>query len=98
MIRSHLPPGPKGIPLLGSAIPFFRDILGFLDSTARECGDIAFFKLCGRKIYMLNHPDDIQDVLITNNRNFLKSRALQRAKLVVGEGLLNRDRRLTVVL
>jgi len=27
---------------------------------------------------MLNHPDDIQDVLITNNRNFLKSRALQK--------------------
>jgi len=92
MIRSHLPPGPKGIPLLGSVIPFFRDILGFLDSTARECGDIAFFKLCGRKIYMLNHPDDIQDVLITNNRNFLKSRALQRAKLVVGEGLLTSEK------
>ncbi|MGI9553583.1 MAG: cytochrome P450 [Thermodesulfobacteriota bacterium] len=91
MSSNALPPGPKGIPFFGSAIPFFKDILGFLKNTAANYGDIAYFRLGNRKIYMINHPDDIQDVLITNNKNFLKSRALQRAKLVVGEGLLTSE-------
>jgi len=92
MANKDLPPGPKGIPVLGSAIPFFKNILGFLKDTADKYGDIAFFRLGGRKIYMLSHPDHIQDVLINNNQNFLKSRALQRAKLIVGEGLLTSEK------
>ena len=91
MSNRLLPPGPARLPLVGSLFPFFRDILGFLKNTAKNHGDIAYFKLGPREIYMLNHPDDIQDVLVTNNRNFTKSRALQRAKLVVGEGLLTSE-------
>ena len=92
MATSVQPPGPKGIPIFGSAIPFFKDILGFLKNAARKYGDIVYFQLGNRKIFMLNHPDDIQDVLITYNDNFLKSRALQRAKLIIGEGLLTSER------
>ena len=91
MSTDAIPPGPKGLPILGSVIPFFKDTLSFLKDTASHYGDIAYFQLGNRNIYMLNHPDDIQDVLITNNRNFSKSRALQRAKLVVGEGLLTSE-------
>jgi cytochrome P450 len=85
------PPGPKGIPVLGSLIDFYRDILGFLTKTAREYGDISYFKLGPRDVFLLNHPDLIKDVLVTHHRNFLKSRALERAKLVLGEGLLTSE-------
>jgi cytochrome P450 len=84
------PPGPKGIPLIGSLLDFYRDILGFLTKAAHY-GDISHFKLGPRDVFLLNHPELIKDVLVTHHRNFLKSRALERAKLVLGEGLLTSE-------
>jgi len=89
-MNSH-PPGPRGLPLVGSLFDYFRDMLGFLRRTALGYGDIAFFKLGSRQVYLLSHPDFIKDVLVTNNRNFQKSRALQRSKIVLGEGLLTSE-------
>ncbi|MBI4228696.1 MAG: cytochrome P450 [Deltaproteobacteria bacterium] len=91
MSMNSLPPGPKGLPLVGSLFDYFRDMLGFLRRTAQGYGDIAFFKLGSRQVYLLSHPDFIKDVLVTNNRNFQKSRALQRSKIVLGEGLLTSE-------
>jgi cytochrome P450 len=85
------PPGPRGIPILGSSLNYFRDILKFLLSVNKEFGDIAYFKLGNRNMYMVSDPEIVKDVLVTNNRNFCKSRALQRAKLIVGEGLLTSE-------
>jgi len=88
---SALPPGPGGLPFLGSLVNYFRDPLGFLLKVAAEYGDIAYFKVGSRRIYLLSHPDLIKDVLVTHNRSFTKSRALNRAKLVLGEGLLTSE-------
>jgi len=90
-MTNHLPPGPKGKPLVGSLLSFYGDILGFLTRVARDYGDIAYFELGPRKVFLLNHPDLIKDVLITHHRNFLKSRALERSKLVLGNGLLTSE-------
>ena len=86
-----LPPGPRGLPYLGSLISYFSDPLGFLTRIAKEYGEIVYFTLGSRRIYLLNNPEYIKDVLVTNNRNFTKSRALNRAKLVLGEGLLTSE-------
>jgi len=40
---------------------------------------------------LLAHPDDIRDVLVTNGRLFHKGRGLQRARLLLGEGLLTSE-------
>ena len=85
------PPGPKGIPFVGSLFDFYRDMLGFLSKAAHDYGDIVYFRLGPREAFLLNHPDLIKDVLVTHHRNFLKSRALERAKLVIGEGLLTSE-------
>ena len=42
-------------------------------------------------MYLLNHPDYIRDVLVTHNRNFVKSRGLQMAKRFLGESLLTSE-------
>ncbi|MCK5709359.1 MAG: cytochrome P450 [Deltaproteobacteria bacterium] len=86
-----LPPGPKGLPLLGSLIDCFSDMLGFLTRVSADYGDIVYYKLGSRKMYLLNNPEHIKDVLVTNNRNFEKSRALKRTKIILGEGLLTNE-------
>ncbi|HEX8687207.1 MAG TPA: cytochrome P450, partial [Pyrinomonadaceae bacterium] len=85
------PPGPKGaLPFL-NLLSFVRDPLNFLSGAARAYGDIAYFGGATQKFYLLNHPDYIRDVLVTHNTTFMKGRGLQRAKLLLGEGLLTSE-------
>lgn len=42
-------------------------------------------------MYQFAHPELIKDVLVTNQHSFIKSRVLQRAKVLLGEGLLTSE-------
>ena len=66
-----------------------RDPLGFFVNLAREQGDIARFRLGDHEhaLYLLNHPDYIREVLVTQDRNFTKWFAVDRIKEVLGNGL-----------
>jgi cytochrome P450 len=85
-----LPPGPR-LPIFGALVGPGRDPLAMFTSYARDYGDIAFFKLAGERCYFINHPSFIKDVLVTHQRNFTKSRGLERAKKVLGSGLLTAE-------
>ena len=85
------PPGPKNPPIIGNLYAFRSDPLGFLGNAAREYGDLAYFKVARQHMYLVNHPDYVREVLVTNQSNFVKSRALQRAKILLGEGLLTSE-------
>lgn len=85
------PPGPKRKFLGANFIAFRRDPLAYLQAAAREHGDIVYFKIGPQNVYFLNHPDHIKDVLVTHNQNFIKGRALQRSKRLLGEGLLTSE-------
>lgn len=65
--------------------------LTFLRRRAREYGDIVHLRVVNRHIYLLNHPDFVRDVLIVQQRSFRKAYALQRAKRLLGEGLLTNE-------
>jgi len=58
---------------------------------ARNYGDLPYFRLGPYHAYLVNHPDYVRDILVTNQANFTKSRALQRAKILLGEGLLTSE-------
>jgi cytochrome P450 len=66
-----------------------RDPLTFFTRLAREQGDIARFRLGDHEhdLYLLNHPDYIREVLVTQDRNFTKWFSIDRIKEVLGEGL-----------
>ncbi len=85
------PPGPRSSLPGANIFAFRRDPLGYLTRVSRQYGDIAYFKLGPQHVYLLNHPDYIKDVLVTHDRKFKKGRILERAKRVVGNGLLTSE-------
>jgi cytochrome P450 len=91
MSTDTFPPGPKRKPLIGHLMEFRRDPVKFLMNSARDYGDIAYLKFGPQGIYLFNNPDYVKDVLVTNNRNFVKSRGLEMAKKFLGEGLLTSE-------
>jgi cytochrome P450 len=92
MSAAPVPAGPPGAPLLGHMVAFRRDPLGFLLRTARDYpGEVVRFRQGLRDVYLVKHPDLIKDVLVTRQHDFSKSRALQWAKLFLGEGLLTSE-------
>lgn len=85
------PPGPTARFPGHMLLEFARRRLPFLVESAERYGDIVLFKVGNERIYLFNHPDLVRDVLVTNQKNFTKSRALERAKKVLGEGLLTSE-------
>ncbi len=85
------PPGPKGRFLVGVLPEFRRDPPGFAERMARQYGDIVHLPVGGQHIHLLSHPDLIRDVLVTNQHKFKKSRMLERARVLLGDGLLTSE-------
>jgi cytochrome P450 len=76
---------------LGNALSLARHPLAFLERLQREQGDVARFRVVRQPIVLVSHPDLIRDVLVTHARRFHKGRGLERAKLLLGEGLLTSE-------
>jgi cytochrome P450 len=83
--------GPAGDPLLGHLRPFVADRLGFLTRLAREHGDVASFSIGPYRNWQLAHPDHVREVLVTRAAKVRKGPILQRARIVLGDGLLTSE-------
>ena len=70
------PPGPKARLISGVMHDYQRDPLGFATRCAREFGDVVSARFFYVPCFFVNHPDLIESVLVTNNRNFIKSISL----------------------
>jgi len=77
--------------VVGYLPAFRRHPLKFLKRMADEYGDLAYFKLGPQQVFLVNHPDFVRDILVTRQSNFIKSRMLQRARILLGEGLLTSE-------
>lgn len=87
----RIAPGPRGLPLLGSVLPAWRDPLGLMLESHRQYGDVVRFKFGPWDYYMLADPDVIHHVLIDNAKAYKKSRNYMGLKIVLGEGLLTSE-------
>ena len=47
--------------------------------------------MAGEQLFLVNEPQLIRDVLVTHNRNFTKSRGLERSRRLLGQGLLTSE-------
>ncbi len=85
------PPTVKADLFGGHFRSFRKNPTAFLQKISR-LGDVTTFKIGGVQAYLVNHPDLIRDLLVTNHSKFIKGRALQRAKTLLGEGLLTSEK------
>ncbi|MBD2248455.1 cytochrome P450 [Nostoc sp. FACHB-888] len=91
MYTSQVPLGPKGHFLVGNLPEINRDVLTFFTESARKYGDIFRFDLGPFPAMMINHPDLIGQVLVTQQPNFVKSNVYRRGLRFLGNGLLNSE-------
>jgi len=85
------PPGPGRRGAFLRIVRFGRNPLRAILRLHQRWGDVAMTHIGKRRLYVLSHPDMVRDVLVTHNRNFIKSFALQRARVLLGEGLLTSE-------
>ena len=86
-VLMQAPPGPRGSEVLG----FIRQTLPFLHQTARRFGPISSFRLLNQRLYLIDQPDWIQDILITRQHLFVRDTGATLLRELVGDGLLTRD-------
>jgi cytochrome P450 len=89
--KNSLPPGPGG-----STFAFLfgnrrRDPLAFFTKLARDYGDVSQLTLFDFRTLFINHPDDIEDVLVNKARKFEKGRVMKANMRLFGEGLLTSE-------
>ena len=84
-------PGPRQRFPGDGLVSLTRRPLDFLPQLKATHGDVAGFAVRRQLIALLSHPDDIRDVLVTHARDFRKGRGLERAKMLLGEGLLTSE-------
>jgi cytochrome P450 len=86
-----LPPGPKGLPIVGSVFEPRGDAIGYFTKCVREYGDIVFLRFLGVPLCLVNRPDCIESVLVTQHNNFEKSKDYRALRRVLGNGLLTSE-------
>jgi cytochrome P450 len=89
MGKDLIPPGPKGHFLSGHLPELRRDLLGFYLRCARDYGDCTTLRFGIKRIFFVNHPLLIEQVL--HSRNFTKHYALRMNRLLLGNGLLTSE-------
>jgi len=86
------PPGPRGREVLdffggGSA----QRMLGFLERMARRFGPVSSFRILNRRIWVVDDPELIQEVLVTRQHEFIRDSGATLLRELLGDGLLTSD-------
>jgi cytochrome P450 len=88
---TRLPPGPprsvRTLLVYGPA----RNPLGFFQNLARSYGDLSYVRTAGEHLVLVNDARYVRDILVTHQHKFMKGRGLERAKRLLGEGLLTSE-------
>lgn len=87
-MRPPLPPGPKGHPLLGSAMGFRSDPLRTFQDAWREHGPLVRFR-GPVKVVLVTDPDHLEHVLVDNVANYPHPRDFdKKVSAFVGQSLV----------
>jgi cytochrome P450 len=68
-----------------------RNPLAFFQDLAKTYGDLAYVRMAGEHVFLVNDPRHVRDMFVTHQHKFMKGRGLDRAKRLLGEGLLTSE-------
>ena len=88
--RSQLPPGPPEPPILGQTLRYIRNPIGLMQEAAAY-GDLATLSVRPFLMYLVNHPDLIQEVFATRHRSVGRGRLGSAVKFLFGESLITSE-------
>jgi len=88
--KASRPPGPRPRYPGQFIVNLARDMRGMFTRMS-EFGDVTQIRIGPQLVVVLNHPDDVKRVLVTEQKNFTKGRALERTKSLLGDGLLTSE-------
>lgn len=91
MPNNALPPGPKGTLIGGSLRDFNRQRLGFFLDVARQYGDLASFRFGPRRLFLVSHPDLVEQVLVTDAKHYIKHFGARMYRPILGNGLVTSE-------
>ena len=91
MARIRRPPGPPGNFLIGVSPFRARDPLVLVTGWAREFGDIFHYRFLHLHVYFFAAPEYIEQILVTQQRKFIKGRVFQANRELFGSGLLTSE-------
>jgi cytochrome P450 len=91
MMKRTRPPGPPGRLLSGHLNEFMTNRLDFMTDCARQYGDLCSFRFGPRRVYLANHPDLLEQVLVTDARHYIKHFGARMYKPVLGNGLVTSE-------
>ncbi len=84
-------PGPKPSLPWTNLLRLRKDALGFLSDLHGTYGDVVRYRMGPRHFHLVNHPDLNREVLVVQEKKVRKGIGLQRAKVLLGEGLLTSE-------
>jgi cytochrome P450 len=84
-----VPPGPQYLLAYADPTAFVRDRLHVLQYLARRYGNCCRFRLGFREAYLLNHPDAIRRLLVSEQRKVRRSAITQLTRFVLGNSVFN---------
>src|ERR1700731_4751245 len=88
---STRPPGPRGLPWIGTSFMASRDSTQKLTRWARDYGDIVYYRFFDFHFYVIFHPQVIDRVLLGKSRNLDKRITSRANPELFGNGLLTSD-------
>ncbi|TNE86297.1 MAG: cytochrome P450 [Deltaproteobacteria bacterium] len=84
-------PGPRGLPLVGSLAAFARDPLAFCMSLREEYGDLAYFRVGGHDVVLVNDADLVGHVLKQKPEAMHKDAIYELMRPLLGNGLVTAE-------
>jgi cytochrome P450 len=85
---NRLPPGPRGLPVLGVLPQMVRDPARFCTEAMLEFNDVVRLNVGFASIYLVTLPEHVHHVLVDHDENYWKGTLFNRARFLFGQGLV----------